>query len=167
MGFKECYGMAQCQKVYGGGGEEEAKVQKAARERRKVFVDTFGGLVVAWQLYAIVHYFPVLSFIKESFVNIAFRPLWITLSNLLSYCMSLSLFGCLIGSSSTNQQYFPTNTALAFQHFQKAELSSTPIIRSHTSRVRKPLVWGHSFLGKGKEIALGIREFSVFANTNA
>ena len=67
MGFKECYGMAQCQKVYGGGGEEEAKVQKAARERRKVFDDTFGGLVVAWQLYAIVHYFPVFSFVRREF----------------------------------------------------------------------------------------------------
>ena len=67
MGFKECYGMAQCQKVYGGGGEEEAKVQKAVRERRKVFDDTFGGLVVAWQLYAIVHYFPVFSFIRREF----------------------------------------------------------------------------------------------------
>ena len=115
--------------------------------RRKVFDDTFGRLVVEWQLYAIVHYFPVFSFIKESFVYIAFLPLWITLSNLRSFCMSLCLFGCLIGSSSTNQQYFPENTALAFRHFQKAELSSTPIIRSHTSRIRKPLVWGHSFLG--------------------
>ena len=68
--------------------------------------------------------------LEESFVYIAFLPLWITLSNLLSYCMSLSLFGCLIGSSSTNQQYFPTNTALAFRHFQNAELSSSSIIRS-------------------------------------
>ena len=150
MGFKECYGMAQCQKVYGGGGEEEAKVQKAARDERSSMTLSAAQLLHGSSMPSST-IFQFSHLLEESFVNIAFLPLWITLSNLLSYCMSLSLFGCLIGSSSTNQQYFPTNTALAFRNFQKAELSSTPIIRSHTSRVRKPLVMGRSFLGQGKK----------------
>ena len=35
--------------------------------RRKVFDDTFGRLVVEWQLYAIVHYFPVFFIYKREF----------------------------------------------------------------------------------------------------